>query len=152
LQEETVAPGAAALDRVPLQFDNAATYMANMHSERADMRHIAYTSTNPPSLLQKTLAIIVTAALVALGLMFSAVLFAAILIVVVIGWAWMWWKTREVRRQMKQMHEQMRDFQERSANMQQESFESGVFRGETFEGEIIEGEVIREERPHKDKH
>ena len=109
--------------------------MANMHSERTDMRHIAYTSANPPSLLQKMLAIIVTAALVTLGLMFSAVLFAAILIVVVIGWAWMWWKTREVRRQMKQMHEQMRDFQERGANMERE----------TFEGEVIRVDESRED-------
>ena len=114
--------------------------MANMLSERVDMRQISYSSANPPSLLQKMLAIIVTAALVTLGLMFSAVLFAAILIVVAVGWAWMWWKTREVRKQMKQMHEQMRDFQEQGANMERETFESEVFRGETFEGEVIEGE------------
>ena len=122
--------------------------MANMHSERTDMRHIAYTSANPPSLLQKMLAIIVTAALVTLGLMFSAVLFAAILIVVAVGW--MWWKTREVRRQMKQMHEQMRDFQERGANMERETFEGEVFRNETCEGEIIEGEVIRVDESRED--
>jgi Flp pilus assembly protein TadB len=107
------------------------------------MRYIAYTTAGRPSLLQKTVAIVATAALVAVGLMFSAVLFVALLIVLAIGGAYVWWKTREVRRQMKQMHEQVREFQERSTNMQSETFVSETFRGETFEGEIIEGESIR---------
>jgi flagellar biosynthesis component FlhA len=114
------------------------------------MRHIAYSSTNPPSLLQKALAIIVTAALVVLGLMFSAVLFAVILIVVAVGWGWLWWKTREVRRQMKQMHEQMRDFQAGAAEPGEAS-ESEVFREEVFEGEIIEGEVIHVDESREDR-
>ena len=107
------------------------------------MRYIAYTTANRPSLLQKTVAIVATAALVAVGLMFSAVLFVALLIVLALGWAYVWWKTREVRRQMKQMHDNVRELQERSADMQHETFEREAFRGETYEGEIIEGEAVR---------
>ena len=107
------------------------------------MRYIAYSSTNRPNLLQKAVAIVLTAALVAVGLMFSAVLFVAILIVLAVVGAYMWWKTREVRKQMKQMHEQMRDFQERAASARNDAaFESEVFREEAFEGEIIEGEAV----------
>ncbi len=111
------------------------------------MRQISYSSANPPGLLQKALAIIITAALAVLGFMFSAVLLAIILVALVIGGAYMWWKTREVRRQMRQMQEQMRDFQTRSASAQSEAFESEAFHGEVFEGEIIEGEAVRVDEP-----
>lgn len=96
-----------------------------------------------PNLLQKAVAIIVTAALVTLGLMFSAVLLSVILVVVAVGWVWLWWKTRDVRKQMKQVHEQMREFQQRSAEAQNDAYGSQVFREERYSGEIIEGEVVR---------
>ncbi|MBI1174367.1 MAG: hypothetical protein GC139_03765 [Sideroxydans sp.] len=102
------------------------------------MKQISYSSTNPPGLLQKALAIVVTAALAVLGFMFSAVLLAIILIALVAGGAYMWWKTRKVRKQMRQMQEQVRDFQTRGTTS-----ESTVFQGEIFEGEVIEGEAIR---------
>jgi hypothetical protein len=60
---------------------------------------------------------------------------SVLLIVAVFGGAYLWWKTREVR---KMMRAQMQDFQARSATVQREAF-----KGETFEGEVIEGEVIR---------
>lgn len=107
------------------------------------MRQISYSSANPPGLLQKALAIIITAALAVLGFMFSAVLLAIVMVALVVGGAYMWWKTREVRRQMRQMQEQMRDFQARSSSAQSEAFESEAFHGEVFEGEIIEGEAVR---------
>lgn len=107
------------------------------------MKQIHYSSANSGNLLQKAVAIIVTAALAVLGFMFSAVLLAIILVALVVGGAYVWWKTRDARKQMREMHEQMREFQQRgSANAQNDAFGGEAFREETFEGEIIEGEVI----------
>ena len=89
----------------------------------------------PPSLLRKTATIIATVALAGVALMFSAILLTVILIGVVFGGAYLWWKTRELRRLMK---EQRRDFPPRSATER-----SDAFTGEVFKGEVIEGEVIR---------
>lgn len=94
------------------------------------IKFISYSSGRRPGLLRKTAAVIATVVLAVLALMFSAVLLAAILIVGTIAGAYLWWKTRELR---KQMRAQMQDFQTRNATMQ----------SEVFEGEVIEGEVIR---------
>lgn len=83
--------------------------------------------------VQKALAVIATAALVSVGLMFSAVLFAVLLVFVALGGVWLWWRTREVRRQLRLMQQAMQEFQARSADVQHE----------TVEGEIIEGEAVR---------
>jgi hypothetical protein len=101
-------------------------------------RYISYSSSNRPGLLQKAGAVVATVAVVGVAVMFSAVLLAGLLVVVVFGGAYLWWKTREVRKLMKA---QMQDLQARSATVQGETF-----KGETFEGEVIEGEVIRVEK------
>ncbi len=88
-------------------------------------------SSNP---LQRLIGLIVTAALIVLGLMFSVVLLAVIALVGVIGGGYLWWKTRALRRQMRQMQLQRMDAEQ--------SF-GEVFKDEVFEGEIIEGEVVR---------
>ncbi|MBI3480804.1 MAG: hypothetical protein HY016_10690 [Nitrosomonadales bacterium] len=90
-------------------------------------------SANPPGLLRKVGGIVATVALAGVALMFSAVLLAIILIAVVIGGAYLWWKTRELRRQM-------RDFSSQGAAMR-----GDTMAGEVFEGEVIEGEAIRVE-------
>ena len=99
------------------------------------IKYISSTSTRPPSLLRKTAAVITTVALAGVALMFSAVLLAAILIVAVFGGAYLWWKMRELR---KQMREQMKNFPPPRTNM-----ESGVFGSEVFKGEVIEGTAVR---------
>lgn len=83
------------------------------------------------SLLSKALAFIVTALLIVVGLMFSAMLIAFIVVAGLVVFSWLWWKTRALR---KLMREQAVDV---AAN------DAEVFKGEVFEGEIIEGEVIR---------
>ena len=98
-------------------------------------KYISYTPANRPGLLRKAVALVGTVALAGLALMFSAMLLMAILIIAVIGGAYLWWKTRELR---KQMREQMQNFPPRSAQT-----ESDVFRGEVYSGEVIEGEVVR---------
>ena len=81
--------------------------------------------------LHKLGALIVTVALVGLVLMFSAVLLVIIMTVGTIAWAYLWWKSRELRKQM-------RDFHHRA--MEQEQM---VRDDQVFEGEVDEGEVIR---------
>jgi ABC-type bacteriocin/lantibiotic exporter with double-glycine peptidase domain len=81
-------------------------------------------SAKPPSLLRKLFALIVTAAVIGLVLMFSAVLLVVILVLGTIMGAYLWWKTRELRKQM-------REFQARAQQAQQASNDA------VFEGEVI---------------
>jgi hypothetical protein len=76
--------------------------------------------------LRKLVAFTVTVAMVGLVLMFSAVLFVIILVVGTIVWAYLWWKTRELRKHM-------RNFQPRESE--------GEGRGS--DEKVYEGEVIR---------
>lgn len=79
--------------------------------------------------MRKLLALIATAALLVLGLMFSAVLLAFIVTAGIVAFAYLWWKTRALRRMMREQ------------TMDGALNPSGVFKGEVYEGEIIEGEV-----------
>lgn len=105
------------------------------------IKFISTPSPQPANPLRKVLAFIATLALAGVALMFSAVLLVFILIIIVFGGAILWWKTREIR---KQIRAQMQGFAPRGAAMQSETFA-----GEAFKGEVIEGEVIRvDERLH----
>lgn len=84
---------------------------------------------NSPGLLRKTATVIVALVLAGVALMFSAILLAAILIVVVFGGAYLWWKTRALR---KLMREQMRDFPPQGATMRSDAFADEVFKGEVI--------------------
>ncbi|HEX5364231.1 MAG TPA: hypothetical protein VFW59_08160 [Gallionella sp.] len=103
-------------------------------------KYISYSSTSRPGPLRRLAALVVTVALVALALMFSAVLLAVILIVGAIAGVYLWWKTRAIRKQFKQMQAQMQNASSRSADTQ-------AFRAEAFGGEIIEGEAVRVDQP-----
>jgi len=85
------------------------------------------------SLISKLVALIATATLLVVGLMFSAVLLVFILSAGLIIFGWIWWKTRALRRQLRE-HTQ---FRASAAN------DAEAFRPEEFTGDIIEGEVIR---------
>ncbi|BBI98953.1 hypothetical protein FGKAn22_06460 [Ferrigenium kumadai] len=98
-------------------------------------------SSNRPGLLRKAVTLVGMVALGAVALMFSAVLLTVLLIVAVIGGAYLWWKTRELRKQFREMQARMRQMHEAAASAGEP--QGGVFRGEVFEGEIIEGEVVR---------
>lgn len=80
---------------------------------------------NPPGLLRKLVALIVTVALVGVVLMFSAVLLAIIMIVGTIAWTFLWWKSRELRKQM-------REFSSRTVEREQSTGDDGVFEGEVI--------------------
>jgi len=81
--------------------------------------------------LQKIAAFIVTLVVIGLGLMFSLAVFSFLLVAGAIAWVYLWWKTRELRKQM-------RDFQSHTVAMGGDAAE-----GEIIRGEVIEGEVVR---------
>lgn len=85
------------------------------------MENFKRTPTNSPGLLRKLAVFVATLAIVALVLMFSLLVFAVVLVVGAIAWGFLWWKTRNLRKQMR-------------------DYPPG---GAVIEGEVIEGEVIR---------
>ncbi len=62
----------------------------------------------PPGLLAKLLALLLGAAFLVLAFMFSLVA----LVVVTVGglalWGWLWWKTRRVRRELREAQSRIR--------------------------------------------
>jgi O-antigen/teichoic acid export membrane protein len=89
------------------------------------MKYEFLTSPNSPGLLRKLIALLVSAALFGLVLMFSAVLLVIIAVVGTIAWAYLWWKIRELRKRM-------RNFTPREVEQEHKAGE-----GEVFEGEVI---------------
>lgn len=87
-------------------------------------------SATPPSLWQKIVGGVVMVGVFALALTFSVALFAVVITVGAVAWGYFWWKTRAVR---KAMREHM------AAEM-----EARRAAGAGTRGLIIEGEVIRE--------
>ncbi|MCF8151508.1 MAG: hypothetical protein K9K30_10830 [Burkholderiaceae bacterium] len=69
--------------------------------------------------------------------MVSAVVFAVVLVIALFGFAWFWWQTRAVRRELRARMEA-----QQAAWESQASPNAGT--SGTSSGIIIEGEVIRE--------
>ncbi|HEX5336996.1 MAG TPA: hypothetical protein VFW53_01010 [Gallionella sp.] len=110
------------------------------------MKYISYSSPKRPSLFRKAVALVAMVALVGLALMFAAVLLPILLFVALTGGAYLWWKTRAIRRLFKAAQAQMQQMQDaplRSGNPQGEAFRGEVFDGKVIAGEVIEGEVVR---------
>ena len=89
-------------------------------------KNLSHTTANSPSLLRRVARFVVAIALIGLVLMFSALLFIAVLTARTMVLGYLWWKTRDLRKQMRN-----------------HPLGDEVIRGEVIEGEIIEGEVIR---------
>lgn len=93
-------------------------------------------SATPPSLWQKIVGGVAALGVFVLALTFSVALFAVVITVGVVVWAYFWWKTRALR---KAMREQM------DARMAEAGMRAGESGGaQAASGLIIEGEVIRE--------
>jgi hypothetical protein len=90
------------------------------------MENPSNTNAESPSLLRKVAGFVVTAALIGLVLMLSALLVIVILTAGAMTWGYLWWKTRDLRKQMRQ-HPSV----------------DGMNDGEVIRGKVIEGEVIR---------
>lgn len=77
--------------------------------------------------LRKAAGLIVTVLLAIVALMFSAVFFAVVAVLGLIAWGYVWWKTRALRKQM-------REFAAQSQSVMREQTASN---DEVFEGEVI---------------
>ncbi len=89
------------------------------------IRYVLNSPAKPSGLLRKLAALLMTVAMVGLALMFSAVLFAVIIVLGAIAWAYLWWKTRELRKQM-------RDFPPREVQREEKAGDGNVFEGEAI--------------------
>ena len=103
------------------------------------MRNLPHTSANTPSPLRNLVAVVATAAAFGLALMFSVVVVAVILVAGTIAWGYLWWKTRELRKQM-------RNYPPPGMVREGELAENNVIRGEVIEGEVIRVVDTREEK------
>lgn len=108
------------------------------------MKYLPRTSPNFPDVLRNLAAVVATAAILGLALMFSVVLVAAIVIAGVLGWTYLWWKTRELRKLM-------RNHPPGGIAMEREMTGHDATRGEVIEGEAVRvadipGENIRDEK------
>lgn len=90
-----------------------------------------------PSLLGRILGVAAGAVLLIAALMFSVVVFAFALAAGLLAWGYLWWKTREVRRRMREEMEARQMGQPYGGEAQSHDPPQG--------GRIIEGEVIRDE-------
>ncbi|MBU0688236.1 MAG: hypothetical protein KJ850_11870 [Gammaproteobacteria bacterium] len=81
----------------------------------------------PRSPLSRVVGVFVTIVVAIIALMFSVVFFAVVAVFGLIAWGYLWWKTREVRKQM-------REFAEQSQPVMREQSASN---DEVFEGEVI---------------
>lgn len=110
------------------------------------MKYISYASSGSAGLLQKAAVAVVAVAMAAAVVVFSSVILAVLAVATAVGLVFLWWKTRHVRRAMREMQASMA--------RAQTSFEHGgdsrqgpISREEKFEGVIIEGEAVRVEEP-----
>lgn len=88
-------------------------------------KFISHNSVRPTSLLRKLVVLIVSVVLLATVLMFSAVLLAVILVVGTIAFAYLWWKTRAVRKLMRELSQKGMTRDAKASN-------DGVFEGEAI--------------------
>ncbi|MFH2134375.1 MAG: hypothetical protein ABII81_04250 [Pseudomonadota bacterium] len=91
------------------------------------IRFIAPPPDTQSSPLRKAVGLIVTVLLAIVALMFSAVFFAVVAVLGLIAWGYVWWKTRALRKQM-------REFAAQSQSVMREQTASN---DEVFEGEVI---------------
>lgn len=64
----------------------------------------------PTGLLGKLFATLLTAALLVLGFMFSVVVLAVVAVLGVLGLGYFWWKTRALRRAIREQQRQARQY------------------------------------------
>lgn len=94
------------------------------------MKQPPHTSTNLPNALRNLAAVAATVVVFGLTLMFSVVVFSVVIVVGMLGWLYLWWKTRELRKQM-------RNYPPPGMVREREMDENDVIRGEVIEGEAI---------------
>jgi len=97
--------------------------MSTDESQTFSQPHISFKQP-PKSLAGKLISLVLGIAFLVLAFMFSLVALAVVAVGGVALWGWLWWKTRAIRKQMREQPPHDTD-----------NFETG---------RVIEGEVIRE--------
>jgi Flp pilus assembly protein TadB len=95
------------------------------------MKNLPYHSKNLSDPLRKLAVFVATSVVIGLALMFTVTVFAIFLAAGLIALVYIWWKTRELRKQMG-------NFPPRGMVMEGE-----IVEGEELRGEVIEGEASR---------
>ena len=95
------------------------------------------------SWLQKAGAVVVTMVVFALAMTFSVVLFAVVATLGLLIWGWVWWKTRELRKVMRE-HAAHHARAAREAEARGPGAGPGPGQARRDAGIVLEGEVIRE--------
>ncbi|WP_374337012.1 hypothetical protein [Methyloversatilis sp.] len=109
-----------------------------MHTDPSFRRlHGRHIHLQPTGFFGKLFAIIAAGGLLVLGLMFSVVIVAVAAVGGVLFWGWMWWRTRDLRRRMRDQMD----------NPMHTPFGDVPASG----GRVIEGEVIRSDRDSADR-
>lgn len=102
-----------------------------MQNDRPELSHRAthYRVYAPTTVLGKLAALLLGAVAVVAAVVFSLVMVAVVLVGGLVLGGYLWWRTRDLRRQMRE---------QRSAGRRPDHADSGS------QGRIIEGEAIRE--------
>lgn len=88
---------------------------------------------------------VVAGTVVAIAALFvSVVAFAAVLVVGAVAGGWLWWKTRDVRRQLRGEMARMQQAMERGTPFEPGSPLNRAGRGGRAGGDVIDGDFIRE--------
>ena len=112
--------------------------MTDPYFRLSDQSHAAGATSRMPGFVTKTLAVLSAVLLTVVGFMFTLTALAVAMIVVLLGWAYVGWKTRDLRKQMRESGFDPQAFQARAFGMGQ---------APGSQSDIIEGEVIRAIRP-----
>lgn len=108
-----------------IEIDRGNQYSFTLTNPR--MKNLSHTATEPPGLLRKLGVLAATMILLGFAAVFSLLVLALALTAGGIALGYIWWKTRELRKQLRKHPPG-----------------GAVMEGEILKGEVIEGEVIRE--------
>lgn len=111
-------------------------------------------ASRPPGIVAKTLAVVATIGVAAIALMFSLLALSLVLAVGVIGWGYFWWKTRHLRKHLREQARQAQAAYEREAGGAHARAHHGAASQMSARrnghseraGDVIEGDFIREVR------
>jgi len=112
-----------------------------MNYEQGPFKPIGGTQARGSSLVGRIVGGIIGIVLLAGALVFSVFLFAALAVVGVVLWGFLWWKTRGVRKQMREHMERMQEQMNRQGSPGTEAA-----RGDVIEGQFVREDVHDEER------
>lgn len=107
--------------------------------KRPELSHGGVPPAGTPSramqVVAKAIALIGGAILIVSALALSLIFFAVLIVAGVLIGGYLWWKTRELRKQVRTQFES-------SAPFQTDRGRGEAMKGEIIEGEIIEGEIV----------